>query len=521
MNRESKYWRERANLRMDEYHKNSDSTISLIIKAYDKAIKQINDDIYKIFYKFMKDGRLDESEARDLLNSNISKKDLEDIRNRINQIQDDDIKSNMMAELNSKAYKARITRLEALKESIYINCMKIADAEIHQSTRLYINNINQSYYRNIYDIQKGTGMAFDFATMPVDTIEEILKNNWSGKHFSKRVWRNTTVLSEELTKTITFGLMAGTSSRKMAIEIQDLSEYGKFAAERLIRTETTYVTNMAEKQSYKECGIEKYVFIATLDLRTSKTCRQHDKKVYLVSKAVPGKNMPPLHPWCRSTTIAYRDEETLNNLKRRARDPKTGKTYVLANNMSYSEWYQKYVVERYGPQNAEKFEKMINNKSYDRNQYRKYVDELGKEAPKTFDKFQELKYNNSNEWNDLKQKYADINRFNKIVNESANLNIKGNVIKKIDRIDINEYKFAETHINSERGHNVTKEMAQSYIDNAKVVYSRWNGQVNIYLSEQGCSVVNLKDKIISTAYKCNEYDHKFSRILEVIKDDKM
>ena len=359
MNRENKYWRNRANLRMDEYHKTSDETIALITLAYDEAIRKINEDINKIFYKFMKDSGLTETEIRELLNSKIPKKDLDDIRNRINQIQDDDLRAYMMAEINAEAYKARITRLEALKESIYISCMQIADIEIEKSTSLYINNINKSYHRNIYDIQKGTGIAFDFATMPTDIIEEILKNNWSGKHFSERVWKNTDVLAEELTKTITSGLMAGTNSRKMATEIQDLSEYGKHAAERLIRTETTYVTNMAEIESYKECGIEKYVFVATLDLRTSKTCRAHDKKVYEVSKAVPGENLPPLHPYCRSTTIAYKDEETLNNLKRRARDPQTGKTYVLPKNMNYDEWYNKYVLEKYGTQEADNFERMI------------------------------------------------------------------------------------------------------------------------------------------------------------------
>ena len=405
MNRENKYWRNRANLRMDEYHKSSDETIVLITSAYDEAIRKINEDINKIFYKFMKDSGLTKMEIRELLNSKIPKKDLDDIRNRINQIQDDDLRAYMMAEINAEAYKARITRLEALKESIYISCMQIADIEIEKSTSLYIDNINKSYHRNIYDIQKGTGIAFDFATMPTDTIEEILKNNWSGKHFSERVWKNTDALAEQLTKTITSGLMAGTNSRKMATEIQDLSEYGKHAAERLIRTETTYVTNMAEIESYKECGIEKYVFVATLDLRTSKTCREHDKKIYEVAKAVPGENLPPLHPYCRSTTIAYKDEETLNNLKRRARDPQTGKTYVLPKNMSYDEWYKKYVLEKYGNDKAEVFEKMIKNKSSDRKQHKRYIKELNEFVPKKLEDFQRMKYTNKEEWSRISYQY--------------------------------------------------------------------------------------------------------------------
>ena len=175
-------------------------------------------------------------------------------------------------------------------------------------------------------------------------------------------------------------------------------------AERIIRTETTYISNAAEIESYKECGIDKYVFIATLDLRTSKQCREKDKKIFNVKDAETGVNLPPLHPYCRSTTIAYKDEETLNNLKRRARDPETGKTYILPSNMNYQEWYDKFVVDKYGKDKTEVFEKMIKNKSSDREQLKRFKKVLDNESPKTLKEFQDLKYNNSKEWKDLKQR---------------------------------------------------------------------------------------------------------------------
>lgn len=337
------YWTRRSNLRMEEYHKNSDSTIQKISAAYDKAIKDINEDINKIFYKYQIDSGLSTTEVRELLNSKISKKELDSIRSRIYSIQDEELKRYMMAQLNAGAYKARITRLEALKESVYINTKLAADVEINQSTKLYTDNIKKAYYSNIFDIQKGLGVGFNIVEMPTETIQEILKNNWSGKHYSKRVWHNTDVLAKQLEEVITSGLMSGKSSRRMAQELQHLTDYGKFACERLIRTETTYITNAAEMESYKECGIDKYIFIATLDLRTSSMCREHDRKIYRVSEGIAGKNLPPLHPHCRSTTRAYLGESTLKDIKRRARDPETGKTYLVPGDMKYKEWYAKYV----------------------------------------------------------------------------------------------------------------------------------------------------------------------------------
>lgn len=345
-NRSNAYWKNRANERMAEYHRNSDTTINKINAAYDRALKDINEDINNIFYKYKLDSELSEKEVKQLLNSKIPKKELEDIRAKIYGIQDEELKKYMMAQLNAEAYKARITRLEAIKESIYINTKLAADVEIKQSTKLYTDNINKAYYYNIYDIQKGLGIGFNIAEMPLESVQEILKNNWSEKHYSKHIWKNTDILAEKLEEVITRGSMTGKSSRRMAMELEKLTNYGKFASERLIRTETTYVSNAAEIESYKECGIDKYIFVATLDLRTSNQCRERDRKVYRVDKAQAGVNLPALHPHCRSTTRAYLGKETLEGIQRRARDPETGKTYLVPGDMSYKEWHDKFVVDK-------------------------------------------------------------------------------------------------------------------------------------------------------------------------------
>lgn len=398
--RSNAYWNRRSNLRMESYHKDSDETISKINAAYDKALEDINKDINKIFFKFQSDSGLSIGETKGLLNSKIPNKELDSIRARIHGIQDKELKKYMMAQLNANAYKSRMTRLEALKESIYINTKLAADVEINKSTKLYTDNIEKAYYTNLFDIQKGLGVGFNVAQMPLGTIEEILKNSWSGKHYSKRIWHNTDVLAEKLEEVITSGLMSGKSSRRMSQELQDMTDFEKFACERIIRTETTYITNAAEVESYKECGIDKVIFIATLDLRTSSICRSMDGKIIKVDKLRTGSNLPPLHPYCRSTTRAY--FKNMKRLQRRARDPETGKTYIVPGDMKYQEWYDKFVVDKYGKDKTEVFEKMIKNKASDRKQYSKYKEVLGKDAPKSFTDFRELKYNNSEEWNLVK-----------------------------------------------------------------------------------------------------------------------
>ena len=57
-------------------------------------------------------------------------------------------------------------------------------------------------------------------------------------------------------------------------------------------------------------------------------------------------NYPPLHPWCRSTTIAYDEDADYSKLERRARNPETGKVEYVPADMSYKEWYDKYVADK-------------------------------------------------------------------------------------------------------------------------------------------------------------------------------
>ena len=83
------------------------------------------------------------------------------------------------------------------------------------------------------------------------------------------------------------------------------------------------------------------MFVATLDSRTSEICQSMDGKVFDYKDREEGVNYPPLHPNCRSKTRAYLGEEAEKTLKRRARDPKTGKTEII-NNVSYKDWIKKY-----------------------------------------------------------------------------------------------------------------------------------------------------------------------------------
>ncbi len=334
------YWQERAEKRIHRAHKNSDKTIKEITAAYQQAIDDINSDIEKIFYRYAGKNDLSTAEAKDILNQRISENEWNKIKLQISSIKDPVIKKQLRAKLEASAYGARIDRLEALKQDIYIKTKQVADVELQKSTELYRKTVENNYLHNVFDFQQGTGYAYEFASMSPEHIEEILKNNWSGKHYSRSIWDNTDVLAEKLQQTLTAGLMSGKSYKRMAAELTELTSYGQYATERLIRTETAYLIEESDKAAAIDRGTKVRFFRATLDRKTSRICQEHDGDRVPIEKSVPGKNVPPLHPHCRSWM-----EEEIEGYEHRiraAKDPVTGERITVPADMTYADWKKEY-----------------------------------------------------------------------------------------------------------------------------------------------------------------------------------
>lgn len=179
----------------------------------------------------------------------------------------------------------------------------LANAEIGVDTEHLGDIIQSAYMQTVFDVTKGADYRAAFDLIPESRVKAILSTNWSGQMFSERVWDNTNALANGLKHDMLVGIMAGKSEQHMADDIMNRCGVGAFEARRLVRTETTCVANMAELYGYKELDIDEYEFSACLDSRTSDLCRELDGKVFKRNSAQAGVNLPPMHPFCRSTTL--------------------------------------------------------------------------------------------------------------------------------------------------------------------------------------------------------------------------
>lgn len=250
---------------------------------------------------------------------------------------------------DSLAYEYRMKRLNALlvkTESKLKTQYGLNEAE---TTDFLRSIIPEAYYHTVFDVAQASGEMPVFAPVNERLINTIIRDKWSGDHYSKRIWKNNKLLEKELRQVLTTAAMTGESIYKTSRRLNAAFNTAAYNTQRIVRTETTYACNQAELQSYAALEIERYEYYATLDTRTSPQCRQLDGQVFPTSEAQAGKNLPPMHPNCRSTTVPY--FENGRPKFRTARD-KDGKRIQVPADMKYDEWYKKYIDPNYKPQQA-------------------------------------------------------------------------------------------------------------------------------------------------------------------------
>lgn len=304
------YWEERQVKREAKAF----TTIQDIEKEYkialEKAKQDINKEISRITTTYMKDNNLSYHEALKLLKGDeykVWKKDLHDYMKEYNKL----LKTapleakKLYLEIETLSARSRMSHLDSLRAQVDMEMVKLIFG-VEDSAK----NALTSVYRDTFlEVTKDFGIN---TIVSRDKIKTVLDRPWSGANFSERLWSNTDKLAQTVKQEIVNGMIQGINLQTMTKRVSERFETAKKNdVERLLRTEVNYVLNQATLDGYKEAGIEKYEFSATLDSRTSQICSELHGEVFEIKKIAVGLNYPPMHPRCRSTTIPVIDYESL------------------------------------------------------------------------------------------------------------------------------------------------------------------------------------------------------------------
>lgn len=346
----AEYWKRRT---VDLEHllqAHTTATMVEVNRMYAQGVEQLNEQIERILRRYVKNGQISQAYALQLLSAGQTAQERQRLLEQLQQTKEPQARRELIAMLDAPAYADRISRLQALQNAIRAEAVAMGVREERLAKARLTDTLKQAYYRTIFNDQKRNGL-YDFRLISDRRVQAALTHKWSGKNYSDRIWNNNAAFCKRLQRTIEVGCMTGMTLHDMEEHLledcigADSDSGQRYCASRLIRTEVNHFSNQGFLEGYKAAGIIRYRFMATLDLRTSAVCRQLDGKTFLVEEAKAGENLPPMHPFCRSITVPVVSNRPGT---RWARDPVTGKSMTVPADMTYAQWYEKYVEKNGG-----------------------------------------------------------------------------------------------------------------------------------------------------------------------------
>ena len=306
-NKNKEYWEKRQLAREELSFNKGTEAYKEYVKILSESKKEIENKIAQLYAKYQQEVTelgIDKIQANKLLRGTEYKEWRYNIGKYVEEIEKLK-KSNpvefrkMSVELETLAYRSRISRLDSLKAGVDYELIQAGEKIKGKVTDTLADVYEDTYTSFVEDLN------FKKGVISSSTIKMALEQEWSGANYSSRIWSNIDNLAKAIKNEVIVGLNRGINYRTMSQNIAKKFDTSYKNAERLVRTETAHIQNQATLMGYRDSGVVKYEFLAVLDSRTSHTCASLNGEVFKTENAMEGENYPPMHPRCRSTTVPY------------------------------------------------------------------------------------------------------------------------------------------------------------------------------------------------------------------------
>lgn len=348
----SSYWADRFVSEEERRDRDNRRYYSTIEKEYNKALAGLDKDIEYWLGRIAKNNDISLSGAKELL----SKKELQEfkwtVEEYIQKGKENGVSGQWLKQLENASARVHIQRLEALKIQIQDRIENMYTTRDRSLEDYLCRVYKDTYYHTVFEIDKGIGsIQSSFNKLDDRKVSQIIHKPWAtdGKDFSTRIWEDKANLVNTLHTGLTQSLIRGGNLDDV---VNDISQFvsskiknKKYVASRLVTTESAAYASKAQEQAYKDLSVDKYEILATLDLHTSDICQDLDGKIFDRKDYQVGVTAPPFHPNCRTVTVPWFPDD-VDTGERTARG-KDGKVGYVPQNMTYKEWYNKYVEQKF------------------------------------------------------------------------------------------------------------------------------------------------------------------------------
>lgn len=335
--RNAEYWKIRFVELEEASNRYGLDTYAQIEPTFDSAQRKIQKEIEAWYGRYARNNGITMQEARKQLSAKELKEFRWDVNEYIKRGRENALNQQWMKELENASARVHVSRLEALKirtqqaaELAFGNELDCIDAMARKV-------FTEDYYHSIFEIQKGFGIGWEIGQIDQKKLDKLIKKPWAldGKHFSERIWQQRGQLVSEIHQQLTRTCILGKAPDDAIKAISKKFGTTKSNAGRLVMTEQAYFHSVAQKEAFNDLDVEEFEIVATLDSETSEICQEMDGKHFPMSTYEAGVTAPPFHPWCRSVTVPYFEDNFTG--ERAARDA-DGNTYYVPDNMTYKEW---------------------------------------------------------------------------------------------------------------------------------------------------------------------------------------
>ena len=335
------YWQQRFEILEQAQMDKAERYAETLDLEYRRASANVQKEIESWYQRIAVNNDVSIAEARRLLSTQELAELKWSVGEYINYGRENALNQRWVKQLENASARAHISRLEALQLQLQQQAEVLFGNQLDGIDRLARDIYKDGYYRTAFEVQRGFNVGWDLAAVDNRRLDRVLSNPWTtdDRTFRDRCWTQKQQLIGTLQTEQLQALMRGDPPDQVIKRIAHEFNVSRNRAARLVMTESAYFASAAQKDAFNELDVERYEIVATLDLHTSEICQGLDGHVEEMKNYEAGVTAPPFHPWCRSTTVPYFDDDFGERAARRG----DGETYYVPADMTYPHWYSKYI----------------------------------------------------------------------------------------------------------------------------------------------------------------------------------
>lgn len=285
------YWHSRQTLADAAMEKDERALSIRVHNAYESELRRLNREIAEYYQRYDENGVLEYRRFMETMDPKDRELLIRDCDEFLRQHPD------MQSIVDVRKSIYQLNRLEGLQASARLHLYQ-ATGDVVQRID---NHIMRQSLRGANTAAEAMGFGRSFYSMDSDAVRRFVDTVWTGNtSYSQRIWDNTETLASYVAQDMSKALARGDSYQRIAKALEKrFVDVPQSSLMRLVYTEGTYVSRMAQVEELKREGFDSYTIEVVHDERACEECEGVNGSTFRFEDMQVGVNFPPLHPYCR------------------------------------------------------------------------------------------------------------------------------------------------------------------------------------------------------------------------------